>query len=97
MKPRIDLDELVGLVDLPDRLFVWSLDTVSGEVLPGADDSGRVVPLPQAQKEWMDFLDQKRRVVLLDWLSSLGLSLIGLARTAEQAALKPPTARRPGE
>ena len=145
MKPRIDLDELVGLVHLPDRLFLWSLDTVTGEALPGPDDSGRVVPLPQltevqildwmrsfaaqssetriqplleaalkhpapnvrfqevlsvnpqAQKEWMDFFDQKRRAILLDWLSSLGLSLVVLARTNEQAPPKPPSARRPGE
>ena len=59
MKPRIDLDEFVELVDFPNRLFTWSLDTVSGEVLPGPDDAGQVVPLPQLTE-----------TQILDWMHS---------------------------
>ncbi len=47
MKYPINLDELVELVDLPDRLFQWSLDLTTGEVYPGPDDEAELVSLPQ--------------------------------------------------
>ena len=57
LKPRIDLDELVELVDLPDRLFQWSLEVATGEVYPGPSDGARMMPLPTLTDEqilhWM--------------------------------------------
>jgi hypothetical protein len=57
LKPRIDLDELVELVDLPDRLFQWSLEVATGEVHPGPSDGVQLMPLPTLTDEqilhWM--------------------------------------------
>lgn len=121
MKPQIDLDELVELVDLPDPLFRWSLELATGELHTGADEFGELAPLPelteaqildwmaafaaqateprmqsllaaalrypapkvrfrevlsvnpQASIEWSNYFDQKRRTIVVDWLTSLGI------------------------
>lgn len=59
LKRRIDLEELVGLVNLPDRLFQWSLEIATGEIYPGPDDSAQLVPLPQLTE-----------TQILDWMRS---------------------------
>ena len=71
LKRRIDLEELVGLVNLPDRLFQWSLEIATGEIYPGPDDSAQLVPLPQLTET--QIFDQKRRAILLNWIKSLGI------------------------
>ena len=57
LRPRIDLDELVDLVNLPYQLIQWSLEPATGEVYPGPDDSAQLVPLPILTEEqirhWM--------------------------------------------
>ena len=63
LNQRIDLDELVRLVDLSDEFFQWSLEITTGEVYPGSDDSAKWVPLPKLTEpqilDWMSlFADQ---------------------------------------
>lgn len=63
MKPRIDPDDLVELVDLPDAMFPWALETATGDLYPGPDDCAELVPLPQLTEsqilDWMAaFADQ---------------------------------------
>jgi hypothetical protein len=57
LMPRIDLDELIELIDLPDRLFQWSLEVATGEVHPGPSDGAQIMPLPTLTAEqilhWM--------------------------------------------
>lgn len=53
--PRIDLDDLVELVDLPDRLFQWSLELATGEVHPGPSDGAQLSPTLTDEQilQWM--------------------------------------------
>lgn len=55
LMPRIDLDELVELVDRPDRLFQWSLELATGEVHPGPSDGAQLIPTLTDEQilQWM--------------------------------------------
>lgn len=46
MKPSLDLDELTSHIDFPDPLFQWSLELATGEIYPGPDENGKILPLP---------------------------------------------------